>query len=169
MPMILKLQKRYLPWVLSLAMLSLTGFKTQLAPEYDKAIVAGLTDATQKTMYFFATMEEGTTAETYTDRALSYNQLIGAYDALSLQAKARPVPDNVATKKINELLQSKGSDPLSSDYPSAFAFTKISETLKKMREVDQASGIKPYALLAFKGQVLIFLDQAITYESFLKR
>ena len=165
----LTLQKRFLPWVLCLAMLSLSSCKTQLAPEYDKAIVESLTATTQHIMYFFATMEEGTTAETYTDRALSYNQLIGAFDALSLQAKARPVPDNVATKKINELLQSKGSDPLSSDYPSAFAFTKISETLKKMKEVDQANGIKPFALLAFKGQVLIFLDQAITYESFLKR
>lgn len=163
------LYKKLVPWVLCLALLSLSSCKTQLAPEYDKAIVAGLTDATQKTMYFFATMEEGTTAETYTDRAISYNQLIGAYDALSLQAKARPVPDNVATKKINELLQAKGSDPLSSNYPSAFAFTKISETLKKMREVDQAGRIKPFALQAFKGQILIFLDQAITYESFLKR
>jgi hypothetical protein len=151
-------------------MLSLTGCKTQLAPEYDKAIVESLTANTQNLMFFLATIEDGgTTPATYTDRATSYYTLIGAFDALALQAKARPVPDNVATEKINELLQSKGSDPLSSEYPSAFAFTKISETLKKMKETDQKNGIKPFALQAFKGQILIFLDQAITYESFLKR
>ena len=160
---------RLLPIALCLGLFTLVGCKTQLAPEYDKAIVAGLTDATQNTMYFLATLEEGTTANTFSERLKYYNQLIGAFDALAIQAKARPVPDNVATKKINELLQAKGSDPLSSEYPSAFAFGKISETFKKMKETDQKNGIKPFALLAFKGQILIFLDQAITYESFLKR
>ncbi|MEZ4779113.1 MAG: hypothetical protein R2786_06985 [Flavobacteriaceae bacterium] len=146
-----------------------TGCKTQLAPEYDKAIVEGLTKSTQQLTYFFATMDEGTTADSYTDRQTFYNTLIGNFDALSLQAKARPVPSNAATEKINKLLQAKGSDPLSGAYPSAFAFTQISETLRKMRQTDQANGLKPLALQAFKGQILIFLDQAMTYESFLKR
>lgn len=160
--------KRSVLPILLLAILA-TGCKTQLAPEYDKAIVEKVTATSEKTMSFLETISNGTSNETYTQREDTYNSLIGAYEALKLQAKARPIPKNTATEKINKLLQAKGSNRLSSDYPSAFAFEEISKTLKKMKEVDQQNGIKPIAVEAFKGQIEIFLDQAITYESFLKR
>lgn len=164
-----KLQSIKYSFILMCLVLIFSSCKTLLAPEYDKAIVESIAFTSEKTMSFLEKVSEGTSKESFSERENEYNVLIGAYDALKIKAKARPIPSNVATKKINELLRAKGSNSISGDYPSAFAFEKISETLKKMKETDKARGIKPTAMQAFKGMIQIFLDQAITYESFLKR
>ena len=145
------------------------GCEATLAPAYDQAIVEKVTESSDLAMRFFTAVDGGTDSESFIARETTYNVLIGAFESLKLQAKARPVPQNVALEKINELLQAKGSSAISGEYPSAFAFEKIAETFKKMKQTDRESGLKPLALQAFKGQVEIFLDQAITYESFLKR
>ena len=163
------IKKRLVPYTLIFGLVFLISCKTTLAPEYDKAIVEKVTATSEKTMSFIEKLSGGTSKEKHAEREKEFNELIGAYDALKLQAKARPLPKNTATKKINELLKAKGSNSLSSDYPSAFAFEEISKTLRKMKEVDRTKGITPTAMEAFKGQIEIFLDQAITYESFLKR
>ena len=152
---------------LSLALL--LGCQATLAPAYDRAIFEGVTENSELAMRFFAEVDGGTDSDSFFVRQSTYNQLIGAFDSLKLQAKARPVPNNMAMDKINKLLQERGSSAITGDYPSAFAFGQIAETFKKMKETDREKGIKPLALQAFKGQVEIFLDQAITYESFLKR
>jgi hypothetical protein len=146
-----------------------TGCQATLAPVYDQAIVDRVTENSNLAMRFFAELDEGTDVAGFRQREETYNVLIGAFESLKLQAKARPVPKNVALDKINELLQAKGSSGISGDYPSAFAFGQIANTFIKMKQVDRDRGLKPLALQAFKGQVEIFLDQAITYESFLKR
>lgn len=152
-----------------LVLLSVSSCEVTLAPAYDQAIVEKVTASSDLAMRFFAEVDGGTITESFGVREPIYNTLIGAFESLKLQARARPVPNNVALEKINELLQSKGSGAITGEYPSAFAFEQIATTFKKMKETDRESGIKPLALQAFKGQVEIFLDQAITYESFLKR
>lgn len=152
-----------------LFILMLVGCKTILAPEYDKVIVESVTATSEQTMIFLASVDQGTSIDTFSEREVGYNELIGAFDALKIQAKARPIPNNDVAKKVNKLLQSKGTEAVSGVYPSAIAFEKISETLQKMKSTDMANGLKPGAVQAFKGQIEIFLDQAITYESFLKR
>ena len=142
--------------------------KVLLAPEYDKEIVESASSASENTMILLAKVSEGTSKSNFSERENEYNDLIGVFDALSIKAKARPLPKNSATKKINELLNTRGNS-ISGDYPSAFAFEEISKTLKKMKETDKNSGLKPILVEAFKGQIEIFLDQALTYESFLKR
>lgn len=161
--------KKYLPIQILLASLLFLSCEATLAPAYDQAIVEKVTVNSELAMRFFAEVDGGTTNESFAEREPVYNILIGAFESLKLQVKARPVPENVALEKINELLQAKGSNAISGEYPSAFAFEKIAETFKKMKQTDRENGIKPLALQAFKGQVEIFLDQAITYESFLKR
>lgn len=163
------LKLRLPSFMLLLGFLLITSCKTVLAPAYDKAIVDGVIATSQKTMTFLAGISEGTSNTTFEFRENTYNELIGAFDALKLQARARPVPKKVAADKINKLLQAKGSDAVAGNYPSAFAFEKISETLVKMKEEDRENGIKPIAMQAFRGMIEIYLDQAITYESFLKR
>ncbi|MDC7999605.1 hypothetical protein POV26_00990 [Aequorivita todarodis] len=163
------LRRKFLPLSFLLALLVLSGCEVTLAPAYDQAIVEKVTASSDLAMRFFAEVDGGTTNESFALREPVYNTLIGAFESLKLQAKARPVPNNIALEKINELLQSKGSNAISGEYPSAFAFEQIAATFKKMKETDRENGIKPLALQAFKGQVEIFLDQAITYESFLKR
>ena len=150
-------------------LLAFSSCEATLAPAYDQAIVGKVTESSDLAMRFFAEVDGGTTNESFAMREPIYNTLIGAFESLKLQAKARPVPNNTALEKINELLKSKGSGAISGEYPSAFAFEQIALTFKKMKETDREQGIKPLALQAFKGQVEIFLDQAITYESFLKR
>jgi len=140
-----------------------------LAPAYDQAIVEKATESSELAMWFFASLDQGVTAETYGVRETTYNQLIGAFESLKLQARARPIPTGMAMGKVNALLESKGSGALTEDYPSAFAFGEIANTFRKMKATDRTQGIKPLAIQAFQGQVSIYLDQAITYESFLKR
>ena len=158
-----------LPFIALLSFTLFIGCQATLAPAYDQALVEKVTESSDLAMRFFAEVDGGTSSESFAVREPVYNVLIGAFESLKLQAKARPVPENVALDKINELLRAKGSSAISGEYPSAFAFEKIAETFRKMKQTDRENGIKPLALQAFKGQVEIFLDQAITYESFLKR
>lgn len=155
--------------LLSISLGLFISCKASLAPEYDKAIVDKVTTTSEKTMSFLATVSGGTSNNDFNKREKTYNELIGAFDALKLQAEARPIPDNVSLKKINSILKTKGSPDISGDYPSAKAFEEISKTIVKMRDTDKTKPIGSIAIKAFKGQIEIFLDQAITYESFLKR
>lgn len=161
--------QKILPLQILLVLLAFSSCEATLAPAYDQAIVGKVTESSDLAMRFFAEVDGGTTNESFAMREPIYNTLIGAFESLKLQAKARPVPNNTALEKINELLKSKESGAISGEYPSAFAFEQIALTFKKMKETDREQGIKPLALQAFKGQIEIFLDQAITYESFLKR
>jgi hypothetical protein len=143
---------------------------TTLAPDYDQAIVDGLRSTNQKLMEFFASASPGTIQATAGDRVGSYNQMIGTLDALAIQARARPVPQNDVTAKVNEVLEKRGIDILDSDSaPSAVAMERISETMAKMRDVDKKQGVTAFEVRAFRGQVVIYLDQAITYETYLQR
>ena len=148
----------------------LTACATTLAPNYDKAIVDGLVSANQKSMELFASTSSGTSNSDYVKREKTYNSLIGSIDALVIQAKARPIPKNKITEKANEYLRSRGIEVLEGeDAPSATALEMISKTITKMRNTDKKQGITAFEVTAFKGQAVIYLDQALTYESFLER
>lgn len=153
-----------------LLVLLLVGCATQLAPNYDKAIVDGLTSTNVKLMEYYASVSSGTDKDTYSERVDTYSNLIGNLDALAMQVKARPMPDNKVIKKVNDYLEKKGVDILGDDVaPSATALEKVSATVVKMQKTDKKQGIKSLEVQAFKGQTVIYMDQALTYESFLKR
>lgn len=152
--------------------IALSGCATQLAPAYDKTVVDGLGAVNTDIMILFASMSNGSDKNSFPSRVDNYNSLIGRLDALSLQAGARPMPKNKVTDTINQLLDKRGSPAMSGDDstpPSAYAIKKVSETLSKMRDVDRLQGVTAYEAQAFKGQAVIYLDQAITYENFLQR
>lgn len=151
------------------AALMLTACRVQYAPDYDEAIVNKLDTTSEETMVFLESISNGTTKESFGIREKEYNELIGVYNTLSLKAKSRPVPNNNFVKKVNELLKLKGVSEISGDYPSSVAFEKIAETLKKMKEQDREKGLNAFVVEVFKGQILAFLDQGLTYENFLKR
>lgn len=158
------------PLILIALVFLLTGCATTLAPQYDKAVVDGLTTTNTEAMEFFASVSGGTQKDTFDERKERYANLIGRFDALEIQAKARPVPKNKITDKINDLLSKGGvSIPDDSEIPSATAMGAISATLVKMRDTDQKQGLTATEVWAFKSQVSIYLDQALTYESFLER
>ena len=147
-----------------------TACVTTLAPNYDKAIVDGLVSVNERMMEHFAASSSGVSASTYHKREKDYNSIIGTLDALAIQAKVRPIPRNNITEKVNENLRTRGIEiPEDEGVPSATALEKISETITKMRDTDKKQGVTSFEVRAFKGQTVIYLDQALTYESFLER
>ena len=151
-------------------LLCLSACTTQLAPPFDQAITDGLIGVNQQAMTLFASVSSGTGSDTYTQRDSTYNGLIGSIDALVLQAKARPIPKTSVNEKIKTLLDKRGITlPETGDVPSAAALEQISITLAKMRDTDKKQVITAFEVAAFKGQTVIYLDQALTYENFLAR
>ncbi len=61
------------------------------------------------------------------------------------------------------------ADPGFSDYPSARSIHDLSDAITHMRDADKADGLHGGELNAFKNSTRVFLTQAITYETFLKR
>lgn len=153
--------------------LLMVGCATQLAPPYDKAVAEGLNNTSPEVMTLLASMSNGTDKSTFSTREETYNKLIGKLDALVILAGARPMPKNKVTDTINRLLGKRSSDSFLEDDestpPSAHAIKKIAETLAKARDTDRKQDLTAYEALGLKGQVVIYFDQAITYENFLQR
>lgn len=168
--MSMRLQKILNTSITALVVLFLGACSTTLAPHYDQAIVDGLNSTSTGVMQLFASVSGGTTKDTFAQRENTYNSLIGSLDALAIQASSRPIPKNDVTRKVNEYLQRHGIQILNDgEAPSATAMTAISKTLAKMRDTDRKQGLTAFEVSAFKGQVVIYLDQATTYENFLQR
>jgi hypothetical protein len=154
------------------SLLSITGCAIQLAPSFDKNVVEGLNLANTEVMTLMASTSEGTDKNTFSSRKEKYNTLIGKADALALSAGARPMPKNKITDAINKLLEKRGGKPIDDDDAtpaSAQSIRRVAETLTKMRDTDKKQGITTHEAHAFKKQLAIYLDQAITYENFLQR
>jgi hypothetical protein len=150
--------------------LLLAGCAAQLAPSYDRALVNGLTNATVDIMALFATVSSGTKPESFAQREQKYNQVIGTVDALAIQSGARPVPKGTTSEAVNKVLKERGVQPLAdSEIPSATALKEISKTIAKMRDTDRKQGVTAFEAQAFRNQAVIYLDQALTYESYLER
>ena len=147
----------------------LAACTTTLAPEYDDRIVERLFAVSERLMAQLAALAEGTEAETFGSREGHYNGLIGAIDALALQVRARPTPDNAAVERVSEALRERGIDLVDDDVPTAVALDRISDTLARMRETDRGQGITAMEAAAFRSQIVIYLDQALTYETHLRR
>lgn len=156
--------------LLGLTLLLFTACATQLAPYYDRALVEGLTEANVELMRFVASISEGTEEETYEQRQDGYTALVGWFEALSIQARARPQPSNRVIERFDAFLEERGLPvPDDSDVPSAIAMDEVVETLKFMMRTDGSQGLTATEVQAFKNQLAIYLDQALTYESFLER
>lgn len=146
------------------------GCTTQLAPRYDEELYLGVTATNVQVMELFATVAEGTDSSTCTARTPSYNKVIGTLDALSLQSKARPMPESEAIDKINEALSRRGIGAITGDVPpSADALQQISAQIARMKQQDCSTGLTSGVVDVFKNGVVILMDQAIFYESFLNR
>jgi hypothetical protein len=166
----MKVIKRYARFSMIFWVVLVVGCATQLAPKYDEALFKGVTDTNVKIMELFASVSAGTESSTCGERESSYNSVIGSVDALALQSKARPEPENSITEKVNEYLDSRGVGTMTGGVaPSASALEEVSKNLTKMKEVDCKSGLTDGAVATFKNAVIISMDQAITYESFLDR
>lgn len=163
------LQAKFLRGIAIALVLVVGACTTQLAPLYDQALVEGLTSVNAKTMELMASAVGGTTKETFVNRENQYNKVIGSLDALALQAAVRPAPTNSLATAINSMGNESGVSGESQVISSSTALKEISKTVSRMREIDKKQGVTGFEVQAFKGQVLIYMDQALTYEAALER
>ncbi|WP_444923023.1 hypothetical protein ACJJH9_12930 [Microbulbifer sp. DLAB2-AF] len=143
---------------------------SQLAPRYDAELYSDLTEVNAELMQFFSSVSHGTDKDSYAKRDQNYHALIGRIDALAMQSNTRPMPNKDTLKKINNYFSSTGADIVFNEQPpSVNSLKKISSSLNRMRKEDEDKGLRSTIVALFKNEVVISMDQALTYESFLNR
>lgn len=149
----------------------LSGCAVQLAPDYDRTIVGGLSTANEQTMIMFATVSQEPSKASFGKNEKTYNALIGQFDALRLQAKSRPTPRPAFLQFIGG-----GGDPNKKPdqieilkSPTPEILNTIAKTLVKMRDRHKATGLTTTVVTGFKQSYEISIDQALTYEKALER
>ena len=152
-----------------------TSCAVSLAPRFDQGIIDNLSTTSIEVFQLLSEVSEGTTNTDFDKRQEEYNEVIGKLEALALQINARPVPDNKTVDKIiskaNSSLQKKGSTLISVNEtaPSAKALKNVTANVTKMKQTDKLQGITATEALAFKNNIELFFDQALTYERFLNK
>ena len=148
----------------------LTGCAVKLAPDYDKSIIDGLGNLNQEIMTFFASVSNGTKAQTFSEREATYNAIIGKLDALKIQSDARPTPQPYILQVFGigqSLEDPEGIEQL--EAPTGGIVATMNETMTKMRDTDRLQGVTALEVQAFKGNITISMDQVLTYEKALER
>jgi len=143
---------------------------TQLAPRYDAKLYSDLTEVNAELMQFFSSVSHGTSKDSYKERNQNYHSLIGKIDALIMQSNTRPTPNKDTLEEINNYLNSKGTNIVfEAEPPSVASLESVSSSLNRMRKEDEDKGLRVTAVALFKNEIVISMDQALTYESFLNR
>jgi len=143
---------------------TLVGCMAHLAPDYDQAIVDGLTKANIQAMTLFASVSSGTTVTSpFSVREEAYNSTIGEFDALRLEILARPAPQppSFLASPTNA-----GGPPTA---PSANSLKTVVNILTQMRDRDKSGPMPVVVVEAFKNNYVLSFSQALTYEKALKR
>jgi hypothetical protein len=152
--------------------LTISGCTVQLAPSYDKTIIDGLTAANVETLTLFASVSSGVDGSGYAKREVTYNEIIGEFDALRIQALARPTPRPLLAKVFG-MGPSENSKPTDIEKldtaPSIPAMESIIKTITKMRDDDSKGKLNENLVQGFKRSYEISIDQALTYEKALER
>jgi hypothetical protein len=155
-----------------MVVLGLTGCAIQLAPSFDRSIVDGLAAANEQTMTLFASVSAGTRKEAYGPREPAYNGAIGKFDALRIQAEARPVPRPILHRVfgVGPSVDAEPAEISTLDQaPSIPAIQEIVNTITRMRDQDRSRGLSPNVVAGYKNAYESSIDQAITYEKALER
>jgi len=147
-----------------------SGCAVKLAPGYDRTLVDGLAEANENAMTLFASVSSSS-RETFDRRENTYNRLIGKFDALRMQAQARPTPRPFVLQILGI-----GPDPTKApkdlallDAPTPKILRTVVDTLTKMRDTDKTQGLNEQLILGFKNSYEISIDQVLTYEKALER
>jgi len=166
----LPLTRLVLAFAIVLALLA-SGCAVKLAPSYDRSIVEGLSSANEQTLILFASVSSGATSTTFASRETTYNGLIGKFDALRIQAAARPMPRPLFTQ-IFAGGPSADTAPKELDVlkaPTPAVLDTVLATLTEMRNTDRTSGLTSTRVMLFKNEFSISMEQALVYEKALER
>jgi hypothetical protein len=151
-----------------------TGCAVSLAPKFDQTIVDNLSSTSTEAFQLLAGVSNGASSTDFSKREDQYNSIIGKLEALELQINARPLPHNKAVDKIiekaNERLKERNVGTLitvGDMAPSATAIGEIVKNINQMKVSDKAGSLTATTVQVFKGFVVLYFDQALTYERFL--
>ena len=157
--------------LLSAAILLLAGCTVQLAPSYDTTIVDGLTSANEQAMTLFASVSSGTEGSPFSDREKTYNELIGKFGALRVQALARPTPQPLILDYLglapSAATASEPDNRLKA--PTADILATIIDKLTRMRDKDKTGSLTKELVELFENSYELSITQAIAYEKALQR
>lgn len=149
----------------------LSACTVQLAPNYDKSIVDGLTSANEQTLTFFASVSGGTTPATFSARASTYDALIGKFNALKIDAAARPNPQPLFLKYLG--VGGAGDKPIDPadqlKAPTPDILANIVAKLTEMRKEDKSAPLTSDVVALFQNSYELSMTQALTYEKALQR
>jgi hypothetical protein len=154
--------------VLLLAVAFLLQQCISLAPAFDEKITGSLLDSSTETMIIFSIASEGTDATTFPERSTRYDETIGAMEALKMQVDSRPAPAGKVIDKVSAELIRRGLPDIK-EAPTSKALENIIRNLQVMKSTDKSQGLTRTEVSVFKTNVILFLDQALTYERYLER
>ena len=140
-----------------------------LAPPYDQKITETLQTTSIEIMQVMAAVSDGADSTTYKKSEEKYNAVIGKIDALKLMIDARPLPKGKIIDKINAEMKKRGFSWATDTSPSSDALEHIGENLRMVKASHKANSLNATEAKLFRTNIVLFLDQAITYESILKR
>ncbi len=157
--------------VIAALLLILSACTVRLAPDYDPVILSGLADANQQTLTLFAALSRGTQPAAFPQREAEYNAVIGKFDALRLEAAARPNP-NTANAGLFARAAGVAETPDLEERlkaPTPRILATIIAKLTQLRDDDRARPLTPSFVALFKHSYEISFQQAFTYERALQR
>jgi hypothetical protein len=148
-----------------------SGCTIRLAPDYDRAIVDGLSTANEEAMTLFASASSGLGARPFSTREASYNSVIGKVEAVRVQVDSRPAPPSLGSQLMLPTGRANSDDdnaetPAS---PTGQALAGIAATLTYMRDTDRRGKLEKKNVPGFKNSFEIRMARALTYEKALQR
>lgn len=162
----------HVTWLFAIYILIfLGGCAIKLAPDYDRSIISGLGSANEKALVLYAEVSSGTSNDTYVDREASYNRTIGAFDALRLQARARPTPRPYIVQMFGLGTPTTGEpDAVQKlEVPTEAILEQIVLNISSLRDIDKTTGLRTTVVTGLKQSYETSIDQALTYEKALER
>lgn len=142
--------------------LLLVGCSAEFTKSYDAALVRGLNAANEEALVFFSEVSAGASTSRFAELAPKYDSLIGKFEALRLQSKARPTPTlglQLGSKlpgcgRAGECLES-----------SSFALGEIVGTFEGMKDDNRNLGLTAAAVQISKAGYLIAIEQVLVIET----
>jgi hypothetical protein len=148
-------------------LVSVAACETVLAPDYDPALVAGFNQANQQAFTLFSAVSGGSPAGAYRAYAEQYDGVIGAFDALRLQAEARPVPELPGTVTTRVCDDSEAAT--CSNNPTPLNLAGLSANLSLMKARHASAGLSSGYVQLRRIDHEIYAANVLAVEEYLKR
>lgn len=139
------------------------------APAYDPAFVAGFNETNEEALALFSALAGGSSAGAYPRYAAQYDGVIGSFEALKLQAEARPVPPLPPAVAARVSPEDCPADAGCAINPTPFNLAGLIENLNLLKERHARVGLVPDYVGLRKEDYEIYAANVLILEEYLKR